>query len=38
MKKVAAAVAYLDGKILLTRRARGEKLATCKFSINDESS
>ncbi|PJI50306.1 MAG: 8-oxo-dGTP diphosphatase MutT [Pseudomonas sp.] len=27
MKKVAAAVVYLDGKVLLTRRAPGEKLA-----------
>ncbi|MCE4073612.1 MULTISPECIES: (deoxy)nucleoside triphosphate pyrophosphohydrolase [Pseudomonas] len=27
MKKVAAAVVYLNGKVLLTRRAPGEKLA-----------
>lgn len=27
MKKVAAAVVYLDGKVLLTRRAPGEQLA-----------
>ncbi|WP_440468707.1 (deoxy)nucleoside triphosphate pyrophosphohydrolase [Pseudomonas sp. YH-1] len=27
MKRVAAAVVYLDGKVLLTRRAPGEKLA-----------